>query len=309
MTTTTNSIWRDIYFTARDGLRLHARHYSGGGSQRRPVICLAGLTRNARDFHKLAEVLSDPRGHRRDVYALDYRGRGLSDHAPDASTYTIPAELGDVLDFMTMIGVADAAIIGTSRGGLIAMAMAAQRPTAMGVCVMNDIGPVIERDGLARIVAYVGRVPLPPTWAEARELVKSMNKLAFPNVSDEDWDAIARQLFNDENGFPTPGYDPKLSAALTLTDGPLPELWGPFAALYTVPMLLIRGSRSDILSAKTAQEMARRHPDLVLHTVEDEGHAPWLRDAPSLKAIYDFLYRTDPETETRTEGRSAARAG
>lgn len=304
----TSQPWQDLYFTSRDGLRLHVRHYSGGGSVRRPAVCLPGLTRNARDFHRLAEVLSDPRGHRRDVYTVDYRGRGLSDHAPDPTTYTVPTELNDVLDFMTMAGLADAAIIGTSRGGLIAMALAAQRPGAIGACVMNDIGPVIERDGLARIVAYVGRVPLPANWTDARDLVKSMNRLAFPSISDAEWEVIARQLFNDENGFPAPGYDPKLSQSLTLSDGPLPPLWGPFSALFPVPMLAIRGSRSDILSAPTHQEMARRHPNLVLHTVDDEGHAPWLRDAPTLNAIYNFLYRTDPETESRTAGRGAARS-
>ncbi|MFM2422098.1 MAG: hypothetical protein RL291_628 [Pseudomonadota bacterium] len=295
--------WRDIYFTSRDGLRLHARHYSGGGSLRRPVVCLPGLTRNARDFHVLAEVLSDPRRHRRDVYCVDYRGRGLSDHAPDPSTYTVPTELGDVLDFMTMAGISNAAIVGTSRGGLIAMAMAAQRPGAMGVCIMNDIGPVIEREGLLRIIAYVGRVPLPPTWADARELVKSMNKQAFPRITDEGWDAIARQLFNDENGFPANSYDPKLSAALTLSDGPLPALWQQFAALHPIPMLSIRGGRSDILSRATHEEMARRHPDLVMHTVEDEGHAPWLRDDTTLKVIYDFLLKTDQDSAAASKPR------
>jgi pimeloyl-ACP methyl ester carboxylesterase len=297
--------WIDIHYTARDGLRLYGRHYPGDKSRRRPVLCLAGLTRNARDYHDLASVLSDPRGQRRDVYCLDYRGRGRSEHDGDGSSYTVMNELTDVLDFMAFTGLHDVAIVGTSRGGIIAMAMATVRPTAIGALVLNDIGPVIERDGLARIIAYVGRVPLPGTWAEATALVKSLNERAFPYETHATWEQVARQQFNEENDRPAPGYDNKLSKSLALSDGPLPAMWPQFTALARVPVLAIRGANSDILSAQTLIDMGRRHPNLTALTVPDQGHAPLLKDQPSVVAIYEFLLTNDPivalETEPRTE--------
>jgi pimeloyl-ACP methyl ester carboxylesterase len=300
--------WDDIYFTARDGLRLYARHYAAKGARRRPAICLAGLSRNSRDYHDLASVLSDPRGHRREVYCLDYRGRGLSEHDDvEGKTYTILTELGDVLDFMTLSGLTDAAIIGTSRGGLIAMAMAAMRPTAIGAVVLNDIGPVIERDGLARIIAYVGRIPLPGTWGEAATLIKSLNVRAFPNESDATWAQVARQIFNDENGRPAKGYDAKLSKMLALSDGQPPALWPQFQALARVPMLAIRGGNSDILSSATLEEMRKRHPNFEALTIPGQGHAPLLKDQMSVGAIYQFLLTNDAIVsdvdEPRTERR------
>jgi pimeloyl-ACP methyl ester carboxylesterase len=297
--------WTDIRYTARDGLTLYARHYPAPGSRRRPVVCLAGLTRNCRDFHDLATVLSDPRGHRRDVYCLDYRGRGQSEHDADGKSYTVLTELADTLDFMALTGVSNVAVIGTSRGGVIAMAMAAMRPTAIGAVVLNDVGPVIEREGLARLIAYVGRVPLPGTWTEAGNLVKMLYERAFPNESDASWLIFARQIFNEIDGRPAHGYDPKLAKALSLTDGPAPALWPQFDALRRVPMLAIRGANSDILSAATFAEMERRHPDIETLTVPDQGHAPLLRDHPTISAIYQFLLTNDPlvalEETPRTE--------
>ncbi len=304
-TTPQHQNYTEIRYTARDGLSLYARHYPAPGSRRRPVVCLAGLTRNSRDFHDLAGVLSDPRGHRRDVYCLDYRGRGLSEHDADGKSYTILTELGDTLDFMALKGITDAAVIGTSRGGVIAMAMAAMRPTAIGAVVLNDVGPVIEREGLARQIAYVGRVPLPGTWVEAGKLVRMLNERAFPAETDASWLLYARQMFNEKDGRPAFGYDAKLGKALSLTDGPAPALWPQFEALRRVPMLAIRGANSDILSAATFAEMARRHPDIQTLTVPDQGHAPLLRDHPTISAIYQFMLTHDPlialEEAPRTE--------
>src|SRR6185295_4442544 len=156
----------------------------------------------------------------------------------------------DVLDFMTMKGLHDAAVIGTSRGGLLAMMMAVLRPAAIGAVVLNDIGPVVERDGLARIVAYVGRIPLPADWREAAALVRDMNQRQFTAVPAAQWDDVARAWFNDENGLPAPGYDRNLARALSLVDGPMPQLWPQFAALSRVPVLVVRGGNSDVLSEK-----------------------------------------------------------
>jgi pimeloyl-ACP methyl ester carboxylesterase len=286
--------WRDIFFTARDGLRLYGRHYPAPGSKLRPVLCLAGLTRNSRDFHHIASALSSPEQPApRHVYTIDYRGRGRSAYDPDWQHYQVMNELLDVLDFMTIEGLSDTAILGTSRGGILAMIMAAVRPANIGAVVLNDIGPLIERDGLLRIVSYVGRIPLPASWAEAGELARSMNKRHFPAVSDQMWEEIARQQYNDEAGRPAQGYDPALNRTASILDGPLPELWPQFKALSRVPVLVLRGGHSDILSVATAERMQREHPDLTLLTVPGQGHAPLLRDELSFRTILDFLLRAD----------------
>ncbi|MBN9277542.1 MAG: alpha/beta hydrolase [Hyphomicrobium sp.] len=286
--------WRDIFFTSRDGLRLYARHYPAPGSSLRPVLCLPGLTRNSRDFHQLASVLSSPQQPApRHVYTVDYRGRGRSAYDPDWRNYQVMNELLDVLDFMTIEGLSDTAIVGTSRGGILAMIMAAVRPSSIGAVVLNDIGPLIEREGLLRIVSYVGRIPLPATWAEAGELARSMGQRQYPAVPDDMWEELARQQYNDEGGRPAYGYDQELNRTASIMDGPLPELWPQFKALSRVPVLVLRGELSDILSTATAERMQREHPDLTLLTVPEQGHAPLLRDEMSLRAIMDFLARAD----------------
>lgn len=285
--------WRDIHFTARDGLRLYGRHYPAADSARRPVVCLAGLTRNSRDFHDLATALACDVHFARDVYALDSRGRGYSERDRDWKNYSLLVELNDVLDFMTIQGLHDAAIVGTSRGGLLAMMMAVLRPTALGAVVLNDVGPVLEREGLARIVAYVGRIPLPADWTEATELVREMNQRQFTSVPDEQWADCARAWFNEEKGLPAPGYDSNISRAMSLMDGPIPELWPQFGALARTPVLAIRGQNSDLLSERTLAEMRARHPRLTAITVDGQGHAPLLKDAPTIGAIADFLARAD----------------
>jgi pimeloyl-ACP methyl ester carboxylesterase len=287
--------WTDIFFTSRDGLRLYARHYPVPGSLRRPLVCLAGLTRNSRDFHDLASVLSRPDETGRDVYAIDYRGRGRSEYDADWKHYSILTELNDVLDFMTMRGLSRAGILGTSRGGLITMLMAVLRPTAIGAAILNDIGPVIEREGLARIVAYVGRVPLPADWKEATDLVYEMNRRQFTGVPAAQWAEFARQVFNDEHGLPAESYDAKLAKAVSVLGGPTPELWPQFQALAHVPLLVLRGENSDILSAKTLEEMRARHPRIDALTVRGQGHAPLLKDPATIGAIADFLARADAE--------------
>lgn len=286
-----NDGFRDVTFTARDGLKLYARHYPATRliADRRPVVCLPGLTRNGRDFDAFARALSNDAAGPRDVYTVDYRGRGHSAWDSDWKNYAVPIEMLDVIDFMTFAGLSDAAIVGTSRGGLIAMVLAAAQPRLMGACVVNDIGPVIERKGLTRISAYVGRMPLPRTWAEATQLVADMSRKAFPSVAESEWEHVARQWFNEKNGRPAPGYDPKLSNAMSVLDKPAPELWPQFEALKRVPLFVLRGETSDILSEATMHEMQRRHPACTTFTVKGEGHAPLMRDAASTQAIRAFL--------------------
>jgi pimeloyl-ACP methyl ester carboxylesterase len=286
--------FEEIYFTGRDGLRLYGRHYraaSAGGA--RPVVCLAGLTRNSRDFDAIALALSRQSSPPRDVFTLDTRGRGLSEHDPDWKNYAIPIEMQDVIDFMIMLGLRDAGIIGTSRGGLITMVLAAVQPSLIGAVVLNDIGPVVEMDGLARISGYVGRIPTPKNWADAARVVHDLSHRDFPQMTDADAEALAHQLFNEKNGRPTRGYDRKLARCLSVLDGPMPALWPQFEALKRVPVLVVRGANSDILSEKTVEEMRRRHPRLASITVPLEGHAPLLRDAPTISTISSFFVKTD----------------
>ena len=295
---TTETTCIDVSFTARDGLRLYGRHYPAPGSRRRPLLCLAGLTRNSRDFHDLAVVLSNPRLQPRAVYTLDSRGRGQSDHDPDWRKYSVPVEIADALDFLTRLDVHDVAVLGTSRGGLLAMGMAALRPASMGAVILNDIGPVIDRNGLSRIMAYVGRMPVPADWADAARMVADMSRESFTKLTPADYDALARQMFNDVGGRPAAGYDTAISRSLTLPDGPLPELWRQFGALARVPALVLRGANSDLLTASTVANMASRHPDLTAYTVPDQGHAPLLRDPAAQTAISEFLLRADATVQS-----------
>ncbi|HMN38103.1 MAG TPA: alpha/beta hydrolase [Hyphomicrobium sp.] len=292
--------FKDIYFTVRDGLRLYARHYPAARpGKTRPVLCLAGLTRNSRDFHRIAGALAADAAAPRDVYTLDTRGRGLSEHDGNWKNYTVPNEMQDVLDFMTMMELTDCGIIGTSRGGLITMVMAAAQPTRIGAAVLNDIGPVIETQGLMRIAGYVGRTPLPKSWSDAARTVGELMSRDFPTLKGEEAEAFARQLFNDRNGRPAPGYDAKIARGFSMLDGPMPQLWPQFAALKNAPVLVVRGANSDLLSQATVDEMTRRHPNCSSHTVPGEGHAPLLWDAPTIAAIASFFAGTDASHRAR----------
>jgi pimeloyl-ACP methyl ester carboxylesterase len=186
-------------------------------------------------------------------------------------------------------------IVGTSRGGIISMMMAALRPTAMGPVVLNDIGPVIETRGLARIVGYVGRMPVPKTWPDAVWLLREMNEWAFTAFDDADWEEMARGIFDERKGRLVLAYDRRLARALGRIDlsRPVPDLWPQFIALGQVPALVIRGANSDVLSAETLEAMVERHPNLRAMTVPDQGHAPVLKEPETLEAIGAFFAVND----------------
>lgn len=259
-------------------------------------MCLAGLTRNSRDFHDLASYLSQG-ARARPVYTLDYRGRGKSDWDRNWKNYAVPVEALDVIDFLAFADLKEVAVIGTSRGGLVAMLMAAAQPSSISLLVLNDIGSVIERDGLMRIASYVGRVPLPRDWAEATNIARDVNKRSFPEIEERVWEEIARQWYNEKRGKPAPGYDPMLRNALSVLDGPVPELWPQFEALTRIPVLVVRGENSDILSARTIERMAERHSALEQFTVPKQGHAPLLKDRATQDAIAMFIQRVDDVEE------------
>ena len=281
----------DFTYSAQDALKLHARVYGKPRQGRLPVVCLAGLTRNARDFHVLALKLSqDPKAPRQ-VVAFDYRGRGESERDRNWENYNVQVEARDVLDGLAALGIDAAAFIGTSRGGLIIHVLAALRPTVLKAVVLNDVGPVIEGAGLAQIRAYLERAPKPKSFAEAVALAKSAQGQVFFALTDADWERMVRAIHRDENGVPVPDFDRSLLKTLGQIDfnKPLPSLWPQFDAMAGIPIMVVRGAYSALLSETTVEEMARRHPGLEAITVDGQGHAPLLETGTLPDRISDFL--------------------
>lgn len=301
MTDKKRDSWNEITFSSQDGLTLYARHYpaADGADDALPLLCLPGLTRNSKDFHRVAEYLSLESSAPRDVYCVDYRGRGMSAHDPKWENYSPYIEMLDVLDFLSLREIHRTAILGTSRGGIIAMLMGVTRPGVMGPVIFNDIGPVIEARGLARIIGYVGRTPAPEAWDDAALIVKDMSARFFTDVDDNDWEDIARQWFMEEDGKPVMGYDVNLANTLSQVDlsQPIPEMWEQFDTLLHLPLLVLRGGLSDLLSADTVNAMAKRHPNLKSVVIEDEGHPPLLRDRRTIARIDEFLQEHGGQTE------------
>ncbi|CAG1010001.1 MAG: alpha/beta hydrolase [Rhizobiaceae bacterium] len=285
----------DFFYSAQDGLRLHARVYGERRDGRLPVVCLAGLTRNARDFHELALSLSGDGEAPRQVVAFDYRGRGESAWDPDWRRYDAKVETQDIIDGLSALGIGQAAFIGTSRGGIIIHLLAAMRPVLIGAAVLNDIGPVVEVAGLVQIRTYLDGAPKPATFAEAAEIVRAAQGSAFSALADADWQRMTRAIYRDEGGVPVADYDPALMNTLAGLDPnkPLPELWPLFAALSKVPVLAIRGANSTLFSAATLDAMAARHPDFRAVTVAGQGHAPLLDSGDLPAAIKAFLAGAD----------------
>jgi len=283
--------YRDLFVSAADGLRLYAREYDPGTAGALPVVCLSGLTRSSEDFNELAVALSRDTAHPRRVLALDYRGRGRSDWDKDWRNYDIKIELNDVLQVLTVAGIEKAVFVGTSRGGLITMALSAVRPTLIAGAVLNDIGPVLEARGLARIRGYVGKLPTPHSMQEAVQILQQASAAEFPAFTDEQWKALVRVTWREANGQLVLNYDPNLMKTLEASDptAPLPDLWPLFEGLKPFPLLVIRGEHSDLLSAETVQAaMQARHQRLTAITVPGQGHAPAL-DGGLVQAIEQFV--------------------
>ncbi|MEQ9517919.1 MAG: alpha/beta hydrolase [Parvibaculum sp.] len=283
--------YKEIYYTSQEGLRLYAREYGNRHAAKIPILCLPGLTRNSKDFHDLATRLAVDRR----VLCPDFRGRGKSEYASSWTGYTPDAEMRDTLDLMAATGIHHAILIGTSRGGLVSMTMGLQRPTAIKGVILNDVGPEVDPAGIARILGYAGKMSAPESWNDAAILLRQMNEREFPNIPGEEWHAFARNTFVDVEGKPAMDYDAAISKGLQraakLLRGQFPTLWKEFLSLSHLPVLLVRGENSDLLSKETANSMVKKHPDLTLVTAKDRGHAPFLNEPEVTQAIDTFLVR------------------
>lgn len=293
----TDAAFADRRWTAAGGLRLHARDYAAAsGPARAPVICIHGLTRNARDFEDLAPRLA--RQGRR-VLAVDVRGRGASAYDPDPTRYVAGTYAADVLALMDALAIARAVFVGVSMGGLITLVLSALRPSAVAGAVLDDIGPEIAPEGLARILGYAGAGAPVTTWDEAAAYARRLNAAAFPRYGADDWAAFARRIFRDEGGRPVLDYDPAIAVALRPPEPkpgepapPPPDLWPLFAGLARHPLLTLRGQTSDILSPGIAERMRQAAPDMAYAEIPGVGHAPMLDEPEALAAIDAFLQRT-----------------
>lgn len=273
-----------------DGIDLSATLWEPQRKTAVDVLCLAGLSRNARDFAPLARYLAGC-GHR--VIAMDYRGRGRSGRHPDWRSYSIEREGLDIDAGLDALSLSRVAVIGTSRGGLHGMLLAWRAPDRVAGLVLNDIGPQIDRSGLKRISGEIGRHMRVDTWQEAAERLCTGLGSQFPRVDAQGWLRLARQLYVETDDGIQLDYDARLANTLGSfdEDAELPDLRPVFDAIASLPMLAIRGAHSDILSAETFSQMKQRSPGLERHTLADEGHAPLLWDPETQGVIARFLSR------------------
>lgn len=281
--------FEDRYFTVPDGLRLHYRDYPGDPGKP-PLLCLPGLTRNARDFADLAERYS-PRFR---VIVLEFRGRGESDYDPQPMRYNPLTYAADVRQLLDQLGIPQAIFVGTSLGGLVTMTIAAIAPQYIAASIINDVGPDVAPGGVERILTYVGKDRRFRSWDEVAGAISGNYASAFGHYTHEDWVKMAKRNCREENGEIRFDYDMAIAEPFKTT-GPTPhvDLWPIFARLAEKPLLVIRGGKSDLLTAETAAKMQAAAPDMELAIVPEVGHAPDLNEPEAVGAIDAFLSQFD----------------
>ncbi len=277
--------WVDRFWNSRDGLKLHYRDYAGP-HDRPPILCLPGLTRNARDFEPVADRLA---GAWR-IIAVEFRGRGQSQYDPQPDNYVPPTYAADLLKLLDQLGIADAVFFGTSLGGIVTMLVGSTDPERIAGALINDIGPIVEEAGVERLRTYVGRDVAFSSWREAAEATSRINGRAFPHYTAEDWDRFARRLSSERpDGTIRPDYDLAIAKPFASNSGTLgPDPWALLEGLADKPVLIVRGETSDLFSAETAAAMVERLPKAELVTIPGIGHAPVL-DEPEAAAGIDRL--------------------
>lgn len=291
---------KSVFVTSQDGLRIHVREYGTRSVSGLPVVCLPGLARTAADFDLLAPALAagPPTRH---VIAIDSRGRGHSDHDIDHANYNCTTELGDIVSVLFALDVEPAIFVGSSRGGVLTMLLAAAHPTAIAGVVLHDVGPVSEAQGVARIRGYIGKLPHPRSFEEGAEILRGLMSAQFPKLTAEQWLAAAQRTWHHKHGSLKPAYDEGIARALAGIDveRPMPSLWNEFDALAGVPMLVVRGANSDILTAATVAAMAERRTSMDVIEVPDQGHAPLL-EGDLVRRIVGFVAKCENERARRS---------
>lgn len=284
--------WQDIYWWSNDGLRLHARDYPGAPGAL-PVLCLPGLTRNARDYDALATRLAG----RRRVLAIDLRGRGESAYAKDPMSYVPLTYAQDIAGLMADQKIDRFVAVGTSLGGIVTMLLAGMLPGRIAGALLNDVGPEINPAGLARIRGYVGKSSVYPTWMHAARAVSEANADAYPDWRIEQWLAMAKRLYRlNTQGRIVLDYDLKIAEPFRVPGNEAgPDMWRALATLGHAPVLVVRGGRSDILTAAVAERMVAALPAGELVTLPGVGHAPTLAEPGVQGAIDRLLARAEAE--------------
>ncbi len=284
--------WQDVYWWSKDSLRLHARDYPGDAAAL-PVLCLPGLTRNARDYDLLARRIA---GKRR-VLAVDLRGRGESAYAKDPMSYVPLTYAQDIAALLAEQKIDRFVAVGTSLGGIVTMLLAGMLPGRIAGALLNDVGPEIEAAGLGRIRGYVGRSSTWPTWMHAARATQEANGEIYPDWGIEEWLAMAKRLYRlNANGRIVLDYDLKIAEPFRVPGNEAgPDMWRALAALGQAPVLVVRGGKSDILSAATAERMVAQLPDAELVTLPGIGHAPTLSEPAVQGAIDRLLARAAKE--------------
>lgn len=280
--------FEDRHWTSEDGLRLHYRDYAGP-EDKSPVICIPGLTRNARDFEILAPRLATQRR----VLCLDLRGRGDSAYANDPGSYVPQIYVADLETLLDQTGIAQFVAVGTSLGGLVTMLLAARAPDRLAGVVLNDVGPELSGVGLTRIAGYVGQGRSFETWMHAARALEESQGAMFPDFAVSDWLTLAKRAMTlGSNGRIVFDYDMKIAEPFaTPSNAAPPDLWPCWRALGGRPVLVLRGELSDILAPEVAARMLSEMPGADLITVPRTGHAPTLDEPVAVAAIEHLLDR------------------
>jgi pimeloyl-ACP methyl ester carboxylesterase len=279
------------FIAAADGLMLHVRLYGSRAQSSAPVICLPGLARTAADFHSLATALAMDLEDPRWVLALDYRGHGQSGYDRNPDNYALGTDLADLDTVLNSVGVPPAVFIASSYGGALALRLARSRPAAIAGLILNDIGPVIEPRALLQMKGHVGKLPAPRDFAEGGEILRRLFGARFPKLGCQEWIAFAERTWRERGDRLVPDYDARLSRMLQVNlEQSSPTLWNEFDALADIPLMVIRGANSTMLSAETMDAMLARRRELEVCVVPDQGHAPLLESPELLRRIATFVW-------------------
>lgn len=280
--------WKDRFWNSADGdIRLHYRDYHGP-HDRPPILCLPGLTRNARDFEHVAQrIAGDWR-----VLAVDFRGRGLSGYDPDPVRYMPPTYAADVLKLLDQLGIADAVFVGTSLGGIVTMLLAATDGERIAGALLNDVGPELSDVGLERIRGYVGKQVRHESWAQAAAALMDRNGDVYPDWGINDWKRFARRVMIQKDGAVQFDYDPRIADNVLASANAEPiDAWPLLAGLTEVPVTILRGELSDLLTPELAAKMQEHLPQAELVTIPRVGHAPSFDEPESMAALDRLLER------------------